>query len=303
MRRQHGAAALAALAAVTAVAVVATQVAAQVEGDERPGAAAAALMEAAAAQKGGNEAQSYDAAKQVKPDFDPLDYPVLVTKSLMCRSCYAAVKEIRRHLPELFRMKKKMSRELLMFDAIDHFCDEGHFMDYTGFPYEFVKGCRAFLDRYNDDSEVERRLVAPGTTDTHCRAVCAEVCAGMEEDDRHALYAASNPGQLPEARHAAAAAAAPADAPPPVDPLLAVMDPVVDGHEVVFRTTSEEGGDGEGGEGGGGGGEAAGGRRTRRDRKGTRSRRRAREAEGASGSGGGGSGGGGDALPDDDPIM
>jgi hypothetical protein len=56
--------------------------------------------------------------QQAELSFDPLDYPVAITQKLMCQSCYAAIKEMYKRIPRLFTLKSKMSRELLLFDAM-----------------------------------------------------------------------------------------------------------------------------------------------------------------------------------------
>lgn len=75
-----------------------------------------------------------------------------------------------------------------MFEALEKFCEEGLFFPYTGFPYEFVKNCEKFLDEYNDDSIVERRMLTGGTVEEQRARVCAEVCEDIPEEKRLTSY-------------------------------------------------------------------------------------------------------------------
>jgi hypothetical protein len=71
----------------------------------------------------------------------------------------------------------------------EHFCEENNFFEYTGYPLSFVKGCKAFMDRYNDDSMVERRMLQAKDVSGMVSSVCKEVCAAFPEADRHTTYA------------------------------------------------------------------------------------------------------------------
>lgn len=42
--------------------------------------------------------------------FDPLDYPLAITRLLMCKACYASIKEFNKRVPMLLRLKSKLSQ-------------------------------------------------------------------------------------------------------------------------------------------------------------------------------------------------
>lgn len=146
-------------------------------------------------------------------------------------------------------------------------------MDYSSFPYEFKKGCKAFLDKYNDNSIVESRMVEPGGVDHHCGTVCAEVCDGIDGVDRHAVYTLDTPP--PPINSAEDRKGGPAVAPASAK-LITYHDPVFEGDEEVLQvgcmgvgarkgkgktnpsSTAKAGRGGKGGRGGGGSDRRAG---------------------------------------------
>lgn len=128
-----------------------------------------------------------------------------VTPLLKCSSCYCGVRELFTHLPDLQDTKPKTTatarreREIMVYEATGSLCNEVNFFDYTGFPPEMVKGCKAFMDEYNDDSIVEQRMMAGGAPDEVAERVCKEVCAGFTQEQRMPRYAPPMPeGGMPQ---------------------------------------------------------------------------------------------------------
>ena len=116
------------------------------------------------------------------------------TPKLLCQACNVAVTEMWRANPKLREDVSKLSqfkrreREADIFGAIDaFFCAEGAAIRYVLDPVVYGRACKVFLERFNNDNEVETRLIA-GAPGGHyfdlANSVCRDVCKDVPDLDR-----------------------------------------------------------------------------------------------------------------------
>ncbi len=123
-----------------------------------------------------------------------LDAAFRATPKLLCQACNVAVTEMWRANEGLredvaaLSVAKRRERETDIFGAMDsYFCAEGAAIRYVLNPYTYGRACKAFLERFNEDFEVEARLVA-GVAGSHyhdlASSVCRDACKGIADADR-----------------------------------------------------------------------------------------------------------------------
>lgn len=104
----------------------------------------------------------------------------------MCQACSIGVTEVWRRTPELradpatLDVRARREREATAFEVTERgFCAESNFLYYAGSHMVRGRDCKAFLERFNDESQVEERLSA-GVPGGHYfdlqNSVCKEVC-------------------------------------------------------------------------------------------------------------------------------
>lgn len=127
--------------------------------------------------------------------FDPYDFPVEVTRKLMCQACMGATTEFMKILPHMQKVvpksnvKARRAREIDVVEAMERtFCQDINFSYYTSYPPELSKNCKAFLDEYNEDSEVEIALTKGGAPDVARVRVCGPVCEPFPEEEWLTTY-------------------------------------------------------------------------------------------------------------------
>lgn len=116
------------------------------------------------------------------------------TQTFLCQCCNVAVTELWRANPKLredvgaLSTPKRRERMTDIYEVMDGiFCAEGAAIRYTLDPYTYGRGCKLFLERYNEDFDVEKRLIA-GVPGSHfhdlASSVCRDVCEGVPGVDR-----------------------------------------------------------------------------------------------------------------------
>jgi hypothetical protein len=104
----------------------------------------------------------------------------------MCQACSIGVTEVWRRTPALradpatLDVRARREREATAFEVTERgFCAESNFLYYAGSHMVRGRDCKAFLERFNDESQVEERLSA-GVPGGHYfdlqNSVCKEVC-------------------------------------------------------------------------------------------------------------------------------
>jgi hypothetical protein len=116
------------------------------------------------------------------------------TQTFLCQCCNVAVTELWRANPKLredvgaLSTPKRRERMTDIYEVMDGiFCAEGAAIRYALDPYTYGRGCKLFLERYNEDFDVEKRLIA-GVPGSHfhdlASSVCRDVCEGVPGVDR-----------------------------------------------------------------------------------------------------------------------
>ena len=154
-------------------------------------AARAALALALAARAA---AQDVDETNFGGPSHAEMDERFRPTERLLCQACNVAVTELWRANPQLredvatMTLKKRRERETDIYEVMDAiFCAEGSALRYAMEPYTYGRACKAFLERYNEDFDVEKRLIA-GVAGSHfhdlAESVCRDACANVPPVER-----------------------------------------------------------------------------------------------------------------------
>jgi hypothetical protein len=126
--------------------------------------------------------------------FEQRDAAFKPTQTFLCQCCNVAVTELWRANPKLredvgaLSTPKRRERMTDIYEVMDGiFCAEGAAIRYALDPYTYGRGCKLFLERYNEDFDVEKRLIA-GVPGSHfhdlASSVCRDVCEGVPGVDR-----------------------------------------------------------------------------------------------------------------------
>ena len=116
------------------------------------------------------------------------------TPTFLCQCCNVAVTELWRANPKLredvkaLSTQKRRERMTDIYEVMDAiFCAEGAALRYALDPYTYGRGCKLFLERFNEDFDVEKRLIA-GVPGSHfhdlASSVCRDACEGVPGEDR-----------------------------------------------------------------------------------------------------------------------
>ena len=152
------------------------------------------LLAALAALAARASAQEMDESSFGGPSHAELDAAFRPTERLLCQACNVAVTELWRANPRLredvstMTTLKRRERETDIYEVMDSiFCAEGAALRYVLDPYTYGRACKLFLERYNEDFDVERRLIA-GVDGAHfhdlASSVCRDACKNVPPTER-----------------------------------------------------------------------------------------------------------------------